>query len=238
MKVIILAAGLGTRLRPLTTNIPKCLFKLSKDQTIIGRMVNIIKKISDSPVYVVTGFMHEKIEGQLAGVEFVHNPFYRVTNSIVSLWFAREHLDDDVIIINSDIVIQAPIFEEVLKIEHPAAVLIDSSKARTADYKVATYNDRVIMMSKELTANSGEYVGITKLSRAAAGSLKQKIEEMVKNDQIDEWYENALVNMILDDDFDLNYVDVSHLQWVEIDTVDDLLMARKICDMERSGNDV
>ena len=237
MKVIILGAGMGTRLRPLTTNIPKCLFKLGKDETVIERMVNFVKRNSKAQVYVVTGFRHEKIESLLTDVTFVHNPFFRVTNSIVSLWFAREHLDDDVIIMNSDIVIEEALFQELLKIDYPATVLMDSSKIHTADYKVATYNERVVMMSKDLTTCSGEYVGITKLSRESAAELRRKIEGMIDNDQIDEWYENALVNMILDDDFALTFFDVFRFQWVEIDTVDDLLIARKICGLTEIENE-
>ena len=237
MRVIILAAGMGVRLRPLTTNMPKCLFRLGRDETVIERMVNLVRRNSEAKVFVVTGFMHERVENLLTDVTFVHNPFFRITNSIVSLWFAREHLDDDVIIMNADIVIEEALFQDLLKIDYPATVLMDSSKTHTADYKVATYNERVVMMSKDLTTCSGEYVGITKLSRDSAARLKRKIEEMVDNDQTDEWYENALVNMILDDDFTLNLYDVPRFQWVEIDTVDDLLIARKICSLTTIENE-
>lgn len=228
MRVIILAAGIGSRLKPFTENMPKALFKLGKDVTILERMVNIVKRNLEAEICVVTGFLHERVENLLSGVTFVYNPFYRTTNSIASLWFAREYLDDDVIITNSDIVIEETLFIDIVKIDSPATVLMDSSKKYDADYKVATYNDRVVIMSKELNTYSGEYAGITKLSKDSALKLRRKIEMMVEKEQIDEWYETALVNMILNDSFVLNYFDISQCQWVEVDTVDDLLAARKI----------
>ncbi len=236
-RVIILAGGIGSRLKPFTESTPKSLFKLAKDETILERMVNVIKTTADAEIYVVTGFQHEKIESLLTDVTCIYNPFYRVSNSIVSLWFARDYLDDNVIIINSDVVFEQDLFTEVLKLSGSAVVLMDSSKKFDADYKVATYNDRVIMMSKELTACTGEYVGITKLLKDSAGKLRAKIEEMIKNDQIDEWYENALVSMVLDDDFVLNYHDISQFQWVEVDMVDDLVSARRIYEADKFKNE-
>ena len=227
-RVVILAGGVGSRLKPFTESTPKSLFKLARDETILERMVNIAKTAADAEICVVTGFQHEKIESLLSEVTFVYNTFYRVTNSIASLWFAREYLDDDVIIINSDVVFEEKLFKEILRIDNPATILMDSSKAYGADYKVATYSDRVVMMSKELHTCSGEYVGITKLSKDSAMKLRQKIEAMVKNEQIDEWYENALVHMVLNDNFVLNFCDVSQFQWAEVDTVDDLLTAKMI----------
>jgi len=236
-RVIILAAGTGSRLRPFTENMPKALFKLGQNVTIAERMVNIVKSNLDAEICVVTGFLHERIENLLQGASFVYNPFYNVTNSIASLWFARAYLDSDVIIINSDVVIEEDLFKELLKIKAPATVLLDSSRIYDADYKVATYKDRVVMMSKELSSCSGEYAGITRLSRDAALKLRDKIETMIDNGQIDEWYENALVNMILNENFVLNYCDISQFQWVEVDTVDDLVMARKIYETGKIKNE-
>lgn len=236
-RIIILAAGTGTRLKPFTENVPKSLFKLGKDGTILERMVGMAKKHLEGDICIVTGFRHEMIESLLLDVTFVYNPFYRVTNSIASLWFAREYLDNDVVIINSDVVTEEALFKELAKIDTPATVLMDSSKSYGADYKVATYDDRVVMMSKDLATCSGEYAGITKLSKASALKLRYKIETMIDNEQIDEWYENALVHMILNDNFVLTYHDVSQFQWVEVDTVEDLLVAKKIYETGKLKNE-
>ncbi len=233
MNVIILAAGMGSRLKPFTHEIPKSLFGLGKDQTIMRRMVEMTRRNSEARICIVTGFQHKKVENLFPEETLLYNPFYKVTNSVVSLWFAREYLNDEVIIINSDVVIEENLFKELLKIDKPAIVLMDSSKIHDADYKVATYDDRVVMMSKELTVFSGEYAGITKLSRDSAVKLKHKIEAMIANEQIDEWYENALVHMVLNGDFVLNFFDIPQFRWTEVDTVDDWLSAKKIYEDEK-----
>jgi len=94
MTYIILVAGKGTRLYPLTLNYPKSLYRLDRSTTVLKRMVQLIRKFDEKAVIVVvTGFLSETIEKELEGVTFIHNPFYEVTNSIASLWFAKEYLN-------------------------------------------------------------------------------------------------------------------------------------------------
>ena len=236
MRVIILAAGMGSRLKPFTDNLPKSLFRLGTDGTILQRMVEMVRRNLDAEICIITGFMHEQIESLFSDVTFVYNPFYRVTNSIASLWFAKEYLDSDVIIVNSDIVVEESLFQEMAGIDAPATILMDSSRIDNADYKVATYDNRVVMMSKDLVTCSGEYAGITKLSRDSAVKLRDTIEAMVADDKIERWYEDALVQMVLNDNFVLHYFDIPQFQWVEVDTVDDWLAAKKIYSAGRTKN--
>ena len=108
MKYIFMMAGKGTRLNPLTLHQPKSLFKLDDNTTIFQRMVELICKYDeDASIYAVTGFMHDTIENTVKNekVHYVYNPFYAVTNSIASLWFAREHMEGDLVLINGDIVL-------------------------------------------------------------------------------------------------------------------------------------
>ena len=132
MNYIILAAGVGTRLHPLTNESPKCLYKLDKDITIIERTVAMINRDdNDCNIVVVTGFFAEKIKdilNKFDNVKFIYNPFYKVTNSIASLWFAREYLVGDVTILNADVVFDNNLCEQVIvkKVEK-AFVLVDSS---------------------------------------------------------------------------------------------------------------
>ena len=105
MKYIFLVAGKGSRLQPLTLNHPKSMFRLDSQTTLIQRMIGLIRKYdSKADIVVVTGHMHRSIENAIEGVTIVYNPFYAVTNSIASLWFAREHLDsDNLVLIDGDI---------------------------------------------------------------------------------------------------------------------------------------
>lgn len=231
MKYIFLMAGKGSRLHPLTLSYPKSLYKLDKDTSILKRMVSLIKKYdTKADIIVVLGFMCEKIKEEISGVNFLYNPFYDVTNSIASLWFAKDYLDNEnVTIINGDIVVEEKLVKDYIcrMVERPE-VLIDSSIKTSGDYNVQVNNGRILVMSKELEDCYGEYAGITKLDGESAVRLKQCVEQMVENGMYDQWYENALVQMIFNEDFKLYYKDISEYKWTEVDCVSDMLLAKQI----------
>lgn len=231
MKYIFLVAGKGTRLQPLTLKHPKSMFKLDKDTSVIKRMVNLIKKFDKkADIVVVTGHMHQSIENELDGVTFVYNPFYEVTNSIASLWFAKEHLDvDNVVLIDGDIVMSESLIKEVVCCPvDRATVLVDSSIKTDGDYNVEVSGERVLVMSKNLNTYYGEYAGLTKLDARSAQLMKAEMESMIEEGYYDQWYENALVQLIFKDDFRLYYKDISEYEWTEVDCVSDLIRAKNI----------
>lgn len=229
MNYIILAAGMGTRLHPFTKNYPKCMLNLGYGENVVQRMVRLIKKYDNTAnITIVVGFMHSEIEKCLTDCNFIVNPFYSITNSISSLWFAKEYLNDDVTIINGDVVISEKLMERVIAIPENATVLLDSSIKKDGDYNVEVCDERVVVMSKELKQYHGEYVGITKLKQESANSLKREICNLVDGGFFNEWYENALVQMILNSDFQLSYIDVADYEWTEIDSVNNLLDARNL----------
>ena len=231
MKYIFLVAGKGSRLHPLTLDNPKSMFRLDKNTTLRERMVSLIKKHDpDADIVIVTGHRHQSIEQKLENVTFINNPFYEVTNSIASLWFARQHLEaENVVLIDGDIVMSEKLIEDIVcRFTDKALVLVDSSINEDGDYNVQVSDDRVLVMSKELDHYYGEYAGVTKLDRDSSLSMKREIESMVDNGYYDQWYENALVQMIFKDDFNLYYADIADYDWTEVDDVSDLIHAKNI----------
>ena len=231
MKYIFLVAGKGSRLHPLTLKQPKSLYKLDSETTVLQRMVDLIKKNdSEADIVIVNGFMRETIEEKIKGVTFIYNPFYAVTNSIASLWFAKEHLDtENVTIINGDIVMEEELVHEVLcKETDKPMVLLDSSIQTDGDYNVQINGDKVLVMSKELDTYAGEYAGVTKLDKKSSLALRDCVERMVSDGMYDQWYENALDQMIFEEDFDLYYEDICNYKWTEVDCVGDMLLAKQI----------
>jgi len=226
-----MTAGKGSRLYPLTLKYPKSLYKLDKNTTVLKRMITLLKKYdNNAKIIVVVGFMKEQVQDEIEGVIFITNPFYEVTNSIASLWFAKNYLDDDqVVIINGDIVMEEELIKKIVcqRTDSPK-VLIDSSIKNDGDYNVQINGDRVLVMSKDLNEYYGEYAGVTKLDRTSAIKLQECVTEMVENGMYDQWYENALVQMIFNTDFKLYYEDISDYKWTEVDCVSDMLMAKQI----------
>ncbi len=229
MRYIILAAGLGTRLHPYTRNYPKSMLKLSNDKFVLQYTIDCIKKFDKTAqIYTVVGFNQDFIRSVIKGCDFIENPFYNVTNSIASLWFAKDLLDEDVTIINADVVFEEQLWQKIINTNMDAFVCIDSSIKQDGDYNVQILNDKVIVMSKELKEYYGEYSGITKLNQKNAILLKEEIESMVNNGYYNEWYENALVQNILDNKMTVKYMDIKEYSWAELDTINDLFLARKM----------
>ena len=233
MKYIFLVAGKGSRLHPLTLSHPKSMFKLDENTTLLQRMVRLLKKNDpQADIVVVTGHMHRSIEADLAqeNVTFVNNPFYAVTNSIASLWFAREHLDaDDIVLIDGDIVMSEQLIKEVVctPVDRPV-VLLDSSIKTDGDYNVQVSGEKVLVMSKELKTYHGEYAGLSKLDRESARLMYEEMEDMIDSGYYDQWYENALVQLIFKKNFALYYKDICDYEWTEVDEVNDLIRAKNI----------
>ena len=233
MTYIFLVAGKGSRLHPLTMETPKSLYKLDKDTTILQRIIRLIKESDTEAQFVVVGgFLFDNIQRELSdisNIKYVLNPFFEVTNSIASLWFAKEYLRGEVVIINGDIVMERRLISEVVcRLTEKPAVLLDSSVKNNGDYNVQVLADKVLVMSKNLDEYFGEYAGVTKLDRESVQLLQVKIEQMVSRGMYDQWYENALVQMIFDEDFQLFYEDISEYKWTEVDNVSDMLLAKQI----------
>ena len=216
MTYIVLAAGRGTRLNPLTTKDPKALFKLDKEITLIEKTIMMIRECDlQSKIIIVVGFQHKKIEDILTGVDYVFNPFYDMTNSVASLWFAREYLGstEGTVIINADVLVSKKLMQEVIcKPIIRSAVLIDSSIKTNGDYNVEISDNHILVMSKELKEYYGEYAGVTLLDEKGSLILKKEIIDMIDSGDYDQWYENALVRMIFSNDFQLGYIEYTTLQ--------------------------
>lgn len=225
MNIIILAAGIGSRLYPLTKDTPKCLLKIDH-QTILEKTLSNLKNVDNSThKYIIVGFEYNKIKEIIPDCIFIHNPFFRKTNSIASLWFASDLLDNEVLILNADVCLSKEILEKVFQSKLDNFVICDSSKKCTdADYKIVAQNNNVVNMGKILLDDNylGEYAGLTKLNQEGALKLKHKIKEMVFNEQYDTWYETALVNLIKEQNFQLSYLDITNMPWVELDSIKDL----------------
>lgn len=232
MTYIILAAGKGTNLQPLTLKTPKSLYKLDRDTTVLQRMIRTIRRFDQkAEIIVVAGFMYEHVlrEVERENVIIVRNPFYAQTGSVASLWFARKYLErDNVTIMSSDIVLEDKLVKDIIcKNTEQPYVLVDSSR-KTGKYNVQVQNNKICVMSKSLSSFYAQYVCVTKLDAVSARFLLEEIDNMINAGMYEQLFEDALVQMIFDNDFDLYYRDIKDYSWTEIDDVDDLIKAREV----------
>lgn len=233
MTYIILSAGKGVKLQPLTLNHPKSLYKLDDKTTILQRLVRKIRKYdAEAEIVVVVGYMYNQIQKELEddNVKFVHNPFYSVTSSMGSLWFAKDYLQrENVTIVNGDIVASDKLIQDVVcqHTDYPY-VLLDSTHKDTNKYNVQVQGDLVCVMSKNLTEFEGNYASIAKLDAVSSRFLLEQLNQMVNEEMYNLFFEDALVQMIFQKNFELYYKDIKDYKWTEVDCVDDLLKARQI----------
>lgn len=230
---IILSAGKGVKLQPLTLNHPKSLYKLDDKTTILQRLVRMIRKYdAGAEIVVVVGYMYKQIQKELEddNVKFVLNPFYSATGSMGSLWFAKDYLQrENVTIINGDIVASDKLMQEVIcpYTDYPT-VLLDSTHKDANKYNVQVQGELVCVMSKNLTEYVGNYASIVKLDAVTSRFLQEQIDQMVNEEMYNLFFEDALVQMIFQKNFELYYKDIKDYKWTEVDCVDDLLKARQI----------
>lgn len=233
MTYIILAAGKGNNLQPLTLKYAKTSYKLDENTTVLQRMVRSIRKADkNAEIVVVIGYKAEEIKKELDGenVKFVMNPFYEVTNSISSVWFARDYLErENVAIVHGDAVFSDEIVTSYLTVptDHPY-VLVDSSYVKPGSYNTVTQGDQVLVMSKKLEHFTAKYCCMTKLDPVSSRLLKQEVDAMINGNMYDQYFEDSLVQMIMFHDFQLSCVDIAGQKWAEVDGVDDLLTAQEI----------
>lgn len=224
MKAFILAAGRGTRISRMIANVPKSTLPIN-GEPLIRITVEKLLEVDIEPI-VCVGYQKHKIFQALSGlnVKYYDNPFFEITNSIVSLWFAREELKGDVLIINADVYFSPEILTLVLSDTRENVMAIDTSRVEVGDYFFATTdNGCVRKYGKDLPVEerSCEYVGIAKISRNFITTFKSQLETMIDNQQHQCWWENVLYSFTDTNEHQINTIDVEGLFWSEIDFFDD-----------------
>ncbi len=220
MKAILMAGGIGSRISR-TINKPKSTLTVG-NHTIISHTVDLLLK-NGIEVAVVVGYKKEFIFESLKDydVKYYFNPFYRVTNSAGSLWFARDFMDDDLILANADVYWEQPLLDILLKDGHECMMLGDRSRVDKGDYFFNVRNGYLEDYGKELKRENRncEYVGFAKIRRNAVAKFKNDLDRLVTEEKYNLWWENVLYENLSTTPV---YVeDVSDLFWAEVDYIDD-----------------
>lgn len=225
MRVLLLAAGRGTRISRYLSGRPKCTVDIGQGQCLIQYTVDLLKKKGIEKVGLVLGYRQEVIREVLKGkdVEYFYNPFFDVTNSIASAWFARDFVspDDDIIIMNGDVYIDDPLLDQILAEKVSPVMFADESRKLTADYKFYYEDNILIKYGKELEGGdiTGEYIGLGKFDRDFIPSFLTKMDEMIRSQKHSVWWENVLYEMT--ESRPVYVRDVKGQFWAEVDYIED-----------------
>ena len=222
MKAIIMAAGIGKRLHALNIKKPKCLISIGST-TLIRRSVNLLVSKGISDITVVVGYKSDLIHNELNNdVAYFENPDFQTTNSIKSLWYAKDLLEDDVLLLNGDLYYEHDILDYAINQTNPVVMLADSTRIDNADYRFGFSGNQINLFGKHLTNHEtdGEYVGIVRIDQSFIKTFKKTLEEMITSGKSNIWWEDVLYSFI-EKQFPIHYFDVAGTFWSEVDTLQD-----------------
>ncbi|MCI8920172.1 MAG: phosphocholine cytidylyltransferase family protein [Eubacterium sp.] len=240
MKAVLLAAGRGTRIARNVEMVPKSTLPVN-GVPLIRNSVGLLQAEGLECV-VCTGYCENKIKEALGGIEHItycYNPFYDITNSIASLWFARNELNDDLLVLNADVFFSREILELVIHDSRSPVMAIDQSRTKEGDYFFYTALDgRIEKYGKglPLEQRTCEYVGMAKIEKNFLPHFISRMDEMIQSQKHDAWWENILYSYTDNREKDVYTVDVDGRFWAEIDYFDDY--ERIIDYVSKSGESV
>ena len=247
MKVIILAAGMSSRLRPLTSNKPKCMLKLF-NETPLERQIKIFRNYNINDITIVTGYRSEVID--VSNVNYVKNENYETTNINESLFCALEPSNSPVLVTYSDIVFEQKIIQQMLEITDGIRLAVNLNWKKhyqnrtmhtlSESENVLVENGRILQIRKNIPKSSqnqqiGEFLGIMTLSSEHVKILLDRYSYL-KNNHIGTFHNssslsNAYVTDMLQEiiNYGININPVfTQGRWCEIDTPEDLKNAEKL----------
>lgn len=234
MKAILMVAGVGSRISQYIDQKAKCMVDIGGCSLIRNTVSMLIE--NDIKVSVVTGYRKNDVVEELRGldVDFYFNPFYESTNSICSLWFAREQIDeDDLIIANGDVYWGPDVLREVLLENRDVAMLADSTRGIEGDYLFKYDHDKLIKFGKGLPAEdiSGEYVGISRIGTTFQKAFLEKMDALIWQKKHNLWWEDILYSFIPERDIYVH--DIAGKFWAEVDVIEDY---RRILEYRKAHN--
>ncbi len=238
MRVLILAAGQGTRLRPHTNDKPKCMVELC-GKSLVDYQLDAFKKAGISDITVIAGYQEDKLVRD--GIKKILNPVYASTNMVSTLMCAKNLFDGttDVLITYGDIVYEQRILEAVLECKGDVCLTIDKEWKRLWSLRMDNPLDDAETlklegdMIKELGKKpssydeiQGQYMGLIKISADKAKELIQVWESMDRKalydgKDFDNMYLTSFIQHLIDIGWPVKAVPVEN-GWLEIDTVEDL----------------
>jgi L-glutamine-phosphate cytidylyltransferase len=229
LRAIILAAGKGSRLEPVSGDSVKCLVELG-GMTLIERQVSYLQACGISQIAVVVGFQAERIR-RICGpeLEYVENPIFAETNSLYSLWLARHLFGSGFVVMNSDVFFHPQLLRDLVTSEYEDAILVSSrnqTKYGDEEMKVKIRGGQLLDISKTMDPDEadGENVGIVKFGAIGASEVAKQLEKLIADGAKKSWAPRAFLEF--SKSRPLHAVSTRGFPWIEIDFPDDLQRAQ------------
>lgn len=242
---LLLAAGTGSRLFPLTQKSPKCL-TLVNEKSILERLVIILKKKGFKRLVVVTGYQEIFIKeflGTISGnmtIEYVYSPLYKTTNNIYSLWMARNIINEPFVLVESDLVFDVSQFDNMIFPDRiaiaPMAPWMNGTSVLINKFNIV--KNFVNGNSIQLGEIRYKTVNIYSFSLSTWHAIIERLNEYIAANNVNCYYETVFGEMLANGNLSLQTVLFDNKLWYEIDTIEDLVEAEKLFPEEIYETDV
>jgi len=236
---LVLAAGPGRRLHPLTASLPKTLLPLNDGRTILDLALHNLRSVGLEEVVIVTGFAAPRVEERVPELErryglqvdLVFNQRAEEWNNAYSLWLARDTFPEGVLLVNGDTVHPPSVENALIDARGPDVLLAvdDDKPLGEEEMKTQLSADRTLRrISKQVdpALAGGEYVGVALIEPAAAGPLSDALETTWRRDP-SLYYEDGFQELV-DRGGNVQVLPIGTVEWVEVDDHADLERAREI----------
>jgi choline kinase len=237
MHAIILSAGQGRRLLPLTANTPKCLLPVNAGRSVLDIQLETLARCGIRSVTVMVGFGAEKVEESIAQrapreleVQTRYNPFYATADNLVTCWLAAADMTDDFVLINGDTIFETAVLRRILAADGAPVIMAIDRKAEYGDddMKVTLeWGSRLRAVGKRIPAGliDGESIGLIAFRGEGVEGFKTALDRAVRNPAaFGKWYLEVIDTMA--GPMHVKSVSIEGLWWIEIDSPADLTKAR------------
>ena len=232
---LLLAAGTGSRLYPLTQNMPKCLTMVN-GTSILERLITCLDQQGFKRLVVVTGYLENCIRGFLKTrnggmtIDYIFSPLYKTTNNIYSLWMAREIINEPFLLLESDLVFDESLIDDM---RYPDRIAIARMQAWMNGSTVTINHSRQVErfqigITGPLDEIRYKTVNIYSFSLSAWHAIVERLDEHISDGRVNCYYETAFAEMVADGSLCLQTVSFDASPWYEIDTLADLAEAEKL----------
>ncbi|HYJ30344.1 MAG TPA: phosphocholine cytidylyltransferase family protein [Allosphingosinicella sp.] len=236
-RAIILSAGKGSRLLPLTADRPKCLIEMS-GRTLLEWQLDSLFAAGISEMVVVAGFGLQAVENVLARrgsrrgrVALIFNPFYHVADNLGSAWMARSAMDRDFLLLNGDTLIPPALVERLLAAAPaPITLAVDTKEHYDADdMKALCEGDRLVRVDKGLAAGNynAEAIGLARFTGEGRTAFRKTVEQMMRTPEGTAQFYLRAIDRLADTGI-VHAAQIGALEWTEVDYPADLKIARRL----------
>ena len=236
MKVIVLSAGQGKRLLPLTAEQPKCALMLG-ERSVLGWQLQALVAGGATEVVVATGFQAPLINDLIGGVEGLqvrtsHNPFYAHCDNLGTCWIVRHEMSDPFVLINGDTLFEPEVFARLLASDdtHPITLVTNHKNGYDDDdMKVSVADGQLKRVDKKLPPSqvNGESIGMIRFQGTGPALFRNRLEAMMAEEStLRRWYLSAIDALAAEGH--VGVATTGNRDWCEVDDHNDLQHAQSV----------